>query len=71
MRFTYFALAWMVGQVNAQCGWKLEGNDCICMNSANGTAWSEYTKYCCSAMGVTPKGSVWLSCAQGSLMNCC
>jgi hypothetical protein len=59
MRFSVFSILLALGQtIHADCGWQLEGNDCICMNSSNGTAWTEWTTYCCNAMGQKTRGKV-------------
>ncbi|KAI6271986.1 hypothetical protein MCOR07_007603 [Pyricularia oryzae] len=52
MRYSLGTLLLALSQgIYADCGWRLNGNDCICMNSANGNAWTEWTSYCCQAMG--------------------
>jgi hypothetical protein len=43
---------------SADCGWKLKGNDCICMNSADGSLLRDWTDTCCKAMGATIGGVV-------------
>ncbi|KAL8341647.1 hypothetical protein RB601_005455 [Gaeumannomyces tritici] len=49
---TAFLLLALGAGANAQgCGWYLNGNDCLCMNSATGAGWTEWTNYCCNAMG--------------------
>ena len=35
-----------------QCGWNLDGNDCICMNSRNGALMKDQTAECCKDMGL-------------------
>ncbi|CAK7236933.1 hypothetical protein SBRCBS47491_009805 [Sporothrix bragantina] len=39
------------GTVQASCGWQLEPNDCICMNSTNGALLADETGVCCRDMG--------------------
>lgn len=47
-----FALA-LARQAQAQCGWRLDGNECICMSSSNGSAMVPETAECCRDMGLT------------------
>lgn len=60
MRLSSASLLLALGAgANAQgCGWYLNGNDCLCMNSATGAAWTEWTNYCCNAMGRKSGGFV-------------
>ena len=52
MRFSIVSAIVLAVGANAQtCPWYLNGSDCICMNSATGAAWTEWTNYCCNAMG--------------------
>jgi hypothetical protein len=36
----------------SSCGWKLDPNDCICMNSVDGHLEKEATATCCKDMGL-------------------
>ncbi|TLS26254.1 hypothetical protein PpBr36_04095 [Pyricularia pennisetigena] len=59
MRYSLGTLLLALSQgIYADCGWRLNGNDCICMNSANGNAWAQWTGYCCQAMGRRTGGYV-------------
>ncbi|OAA62815.1 hypothetical protein SPI_04355 [Niveomyces insectorum RCEF 264] len=40
------------------CGWYLEPNDCICMNSTNGGLLPDETSACCRNEGMTTVDSV-------------
>lgn len=40
------------------CGWHLNGDDCICMNSQNGALLQAQTNTCCNNMGLTTKNAV-------------
>lgn len=67
MRYSLGTLLLALSQgIYADCGWRLNGNDCICMNSANGNAWTEWTSYCCQAMGRRTGGFVSESLVQFS-----
>lgn len=37
------------------CSWRLDGDDCICMNSQNGALLKDQTATCCTAMGLKTK----------------
>jgi hypothetical protein len=59
MRPSALALLWACCQtVRADCGWRLNANDCLCINSVDGSAWTDYTNYCCKAMGLKTSGMV-------------
>ncbi|KAH8899167.1 hypothetical protein GQ53DRAFT_836249 [Thozetella sp. PMI_491] len=36
----------------ASCGWYLNANDCICMNSVDGHLMADETSFCCQQMGL-------------------
>ncbi|KAK7914034.1 hypothetical protein PG985_011737 [Apiospora marii] len=40
------------------CGWHLEGDDCICMNSQNGALLQSQTNICCNNMGLATKNAI-------------
>lgn len=40
------------------CLWRLDGDDCICMNSQNGALLKDQTTTCCTAMGLKTKDLV-------------
>ena len=42
----------------AVCGWYLNPNDCICMNSADGKVMNAETSSCCQEMGLKAAGNV-------------
>lgn len=42
----------------ASCGWYLKPNDCICMNSVDGTLMDDETATCCRDMGLKTKNNV-------------
>ncbi|KAK8121872.1 hypothetical protein PG984_010542 [Apiospora sp. TS-2023a] len=43
------------------CGWHLNGDDCICMNSQNGALLQAQTNTCCTNMGLNTKNAVSIS----------
>jgi hypothetical protein len=42
----------------ASCGWKLKANDCICMNSVDGSLMDDETATCCRNMGLRTMDNV-------------
>ncbi|KAK6860572.1 hypothetical protein PG990_012124 [Apiospora arundinis] len=40
------------------CGWHLNGNDCICMNSQNGALLQVQTNTCCNNMGLQTRNAI-------------
>ena len=54
-------------QIHAQCGWQLDGNDCICMSSSNGSVMLPETRECCKDMGLSITGNVSTIPLWGSL----
>lgn len=42
----------------ASCGWKLKPNDCICMNSVDGSLMDDETATCCRNMGLRTQDNV-------------
>ncbi len=48
------------GRATASCGWNLNSNECICMNSANGRVMSDETSLCCQEMGLSAASNVGL-----------
>jgi hypothetical protein len=51
------ALAFAHGSL-ASCGWTLKPNDCICMNSVDGSLMDDETATCCRNMGLRTKDNV-------------
>jgi len=65
MQLSFLAILFVFAfGATADCGWKLEGNDCICMNSADGSLWRNWTDTCCRAMGAAIGGVVRASLLQ-------
>ena len=48
----------LVQGIQADCGWYLETNDCICMNSRDGSLLRQQTATCCRDMGLKTTDSV-------------
>ncbi|CAK7203023.1 hypothetical protein SEUCBS139899_005752 [Sporothrix eucalyptigena] len=48
---TFTLTLFVARTAHASCGWQLEPNDCICMNSTNGVLLTDATSVCCRDMG--------------------
>ncbi|KAB5584856.1 hypothetical protein GE09DRAFT_1209499 [Coniochaeta sp. 2T2.1] len=40
------------------CGWKLKPDDCICMNSVDGSLMDDETSVCCRDMGLKTQNNI-------------
>jgi hypothetical protein len=60
MKVVYIVLATgaLVQGGLAPCGWKLKPNDCICMNSVDGSLMDDETATCCRNMGLRTQDNV-------------